>query len=92
MWEVEPKVGLWLTTWRVSGCGWYLPVKVWCSGADWMTRSFANWEADGGTIDRPAGLRFVLGMPIKFDSEGLTPSGPSSLADLCMRCSMIDRC
>ena len=60
-----------------------------------MTRSFANWEADGGTMDRPAGgLRFdaVLGIPIKFDSEGLTPSGPSSLADLCMRCSMIDRC
>lgn len=59
-----------------------------------MTRSFANWEADGGMIDRPAGgLRFaVLGIPIKFDSEGLIPSGPSSLADLCMRCSMIDRC
>ena len=22
MWEVAPRVGLWLTTWRVNGCGW----------------------------------------------------------------------
>ena len=68
-------------------------MKVWWSGADWITRSFANWDADGGTMDRPGGLRLpVLGMPIRFDSEGWTPSGPLSLADLCMRCSMIERC
>ena len=59
-----------------------------------MTRSLANWEADGGTIERPGGgRRFepVFGMPIKPESNG-APSGPSSLADFCSRASIIDRC
>lgn len=43
-------------------------------------------------MERPGGLRLpVLGMPIALDSEGCTPSGVS-LADLCMRCSMMERC
>lgn len=84
MCEVEPRVGLWLTTCRVNGWGWYRPVNVWFSGADWITRSLANCDAEGGTIDRPGGARRLeplLGMPMKPDSEGLVPSGPSSLAD-----------
>lgn len=62
-----------------------------------MTRSLANCEADGGTIDKPGGGRFldedgVLREPNRFDSEGLMPSGPSPLAVFCRRDSIIDLC
>lgn len=38
------------------------PVKDWLMGADWMTRSLANWECEGGAMVRPGGGPFLLGV------------------------------
>lgn len=58
-----------------------------------MTRSLANWEADGGTMDKPGGLRLDdLAGPNKVESDGLVPLGTSSLGFLCNLDSMIDLC
>jgi hypothetical protein len=61
-----------------------------------MTRSCANCSADGGTIDSPGGGRFLelVGGPLPktLDSDGLVPSGPSPLAVLRRRASIIDLC
>lgn len=68
-------------------------MKVRFSGADWITRSLANCEADGGTIDKPGGLRFDdLEGPNGFESDGLTALEPSSLEVLCNLASMMDLC
>jgi len=45
---------------RVKGCSpGRSPVKVWCIGADCMTRSLANWAAEGALIDSPGGGPFL---------------------------------
>ena len=84
-----------MATWRVSGWAWCRPVKVWFNGADCTTLSLANWDADGGTMDKPGGaLLFEPDLPVPnvFASEGLIPSGPSSLADFWSLASMMQRC
>lgn len=61
-----------------------------------MTLSSAKVAADGATMDSPGGGRFLLDFgaaePKRFDSEGLTESGPSPLADFCRRDSIMERC
>ena len=77
----------WLVMCRVSGCGLCLPVKVWPSGADWMTLSFANCSCDGATMLRPGGAPRLRAKPGVFAAKWLgsfSLSGPSpSLADCC---------
>jgi hypothetical protein len=51
-----------LAIWRVRGCGWCRPVKVWLRGADWMTLSLANCSWDGATMLSPGGA-FLLDVP-----------------------------
>lgn len=95
MCEVDDRFEGLFATWREAGVGLCRPVNVWLSGADWTTRSFANWEAEGGTIDSPAGRFFeVVGVfeSKRFDSDGFTPSGPSPFAVFCNRDSIIDLC
>lgn len=73
-------------------------MNVWPKGADWMTRSFANCSARGGTIDKPAGggLFLPFGGPLAKGlgfSMALADSGAlSPFADFSNRDSMIDRC
>lgn len=82
----------WLVMCRVSGCGLCLPVKVWPSGADWITRSFANCSCDGATMLRPGGGPRLRAKPGVF-AVNWPPSlsaGPSPLADCCCNlCSII---
>jgi hypothetical protein len=62
-----------------------------------MTRSFANCSAEGGTIDKPGGGRFLDedpdGLPkALLISADFCPSGPSPLAVFNSLDSMIDLC
>jgi hypothetical protein len=49
--------GGWLFVWQEHGGR--KPVKEWCSGADWITRSFEKVAADGAVMDRPGGGPFL---------------------------------
>jgi len=63
------------------------PVKLWPSGADWITLSFANCLWEGATIDKPGGTLLrrddmpgVLAAKTEPGSFSLS-DGPSPLAD-----------
>lgn len=79
--------------WREKGGGSWRPVNVLLRGADCTTLSFANCDAEGGTMERPGGGRFLLNFsePKGLDS-GSFESLPSPLADFCSLDSMMDRC
>lgn len=54
-----------LASWRDGGMLLRRPVNDWLMGADWITRSLANCECEGGAMVRPGGgpfLRDVLGV------------------------------
>jgi hypothetical protein len=77
------------------------PVKDWLMGADWMTRSLANCECEGGAMVRPGGgpfLRDVLGV-LAAPPYGLmscwrpASSSPGPVLPPCLlRASMICLC
>lgn len=98
MWDVLERFDGWFATWRVRGCGWCLPGKLWCIGADWMTLSSANCSWDGATMLRPGGA-FLLEVPGVFAgnppnslSLALSIGASPGLADCCNRDSMICLC
>ena len=88
---------------RVNGCSpGRRPVNVWCIGADWMTRSLANCDADGALIESPGGGPFrreVVGVRIGTPNSVLSCGRADSLPSCALPgfwplflASMICRC